>query len=170
MTLSDTNVCGGTSWWLCQTQMCVVVLLDDFWYSYVKMPQWLEPLFSGGSCLVVGPGVESPEVEVLCQKHFSEKCIKYIWVSIFRLDHPSICTMLYMFIYFLSCKMISFNEQHKNLSLQKIFYLRYVCIFSLSYLEHGKDVSNSLSVLSITEVVCLMKLVPSFILVTWNVS
>ena len=34
-------------------------------------------------------------------------------------------------------KMISFNEQHKNLSLQKIFYLHCVCIFSLSYLVGG---------------------------------
>ena len=34
-------------------------------------------------------------------------------------------------------KMISINEQHKNLSLQKIFYLRCVCIFSLSYLGEG---------------------------------
>ena len=34
-------------------------------------------------------------------------------------------------------KMISFNEQHKNLSLQKIFYLHCVCIFSLSYLGEG---------------------------------
>ena len=37
--------------------------------------------------------------------------------------------VIYMFLYFLS-----FNEQHKNLSLQKIFYLHCVCIFSLSYL------------------------------------
>ena len=36
-----------------------------------------------------------------------------------------------------ACKMISFNEQHKNLSLQKIFYLHCVCIFSLSYLGGG---------------------------------
>ena len=51
--------------------------------------------------------------------------------------------------------MTSFNEQHKNLSLQKIFYLHRVCIFSLSYLgggggikykKHGKDVSTLQSV------------------------
>ena len=36
-----------------------------------------------------------------------------------------------------ACKMISFNEQHKNISLQKIFYLHCVCIFSLSYLVGG---------------------------------
>ena len=36
-----------------------------------------------------------------------------------------------------ACKMISLNEQHKNLSSQKIFYLQCVCIFSLSYLGGG---------------------------------
>ena len=36
-----------------------------------------------------------------------------------------------------ACKMISFNAQHKNLSLEKIFYLHCVCIFSLSYLGCG---------------------------------
>ena len=36
-----------------------------------------------------------------------------------------------------ACKITSFNEQHKNLSLQKIFYLHCICIFSLSFLGGG---------------------------------
>ena len=42
--------------------------------------------------------------------------------------------------------MISFDEQHKNLSLQKIFYLHCVCIFSLSYLGEGGGGGGSLSI------------------------
>ena len=54
---ADTNVCGGASWW--HFIGAEVVELDNsteiwIWYSYVKMSQWLKPLFSGGS------GVESP--------------------------------------------------------------------------------------------------------------
>ena len=49
-----------------------------------------------------------------------------------------LCIMLYTcsYISFLmaACKMISFNEHHKKFSLQKIFYLHCVCIFSLSNL------------------------------------
>ena len=76
--------------------------------------------------------------------------------------------------------MISFNEQHNNLSLQKIFYLHCVCTFSLSYLgeggggvikyktwKRGIKFSISIPVLIISEVVCsgLIKLQTSFILV-----
>ena len=61
----------GLVWWLC---IGAEVDLDNsteiwLWYSYVKMPQWLKPL--GGI-----PRLQ--EVEVLGQKHFSEKCIKYL--------------------------------------------------------------------------------------------
>ena len=70
-----------------------------------------------------------------------------------------------------ACKMISFNEQHKNLSLQKIFYLHCVCIFSLSYLggvggggvslsikawEWCIKFSNSIPILIISEFVCAL--------------
>ena len=46
-------------------------------------------------------------------------------------------TCSYIFFLMAASKMISFNEQHKNLSLQKIFYLHCVCIFSLSYIGGG---------------------------------
>ena len=41
---------GGASWWLC---IGAEVELDNnteiwIWYSYVKMSQWLKPLFSDG--------------------------------------------------------------------------------------------------------------------------
>ena len=77
----------GLVWWLC---IGAEVELDNIteiwlWYSYVNMSQWIKALFSGGS----GGGISRlQEVEVLGQKHFSEKCIKYLWVSIFRLDYP----------------------------------------------------------------------------------
>ena len=115
------------------------------WYSYVKMSQWLKPLFSGGT----GGGIPRlQEVEVLGQKHFSGKL---------HLSTGSppwlLCIMLYTcsYIFFLMAtrKMISFNEQHKNLSLQKIFYLHCVCIFSLSYLRVGGGEGVSLSIKSI---------------------
>ena len=67
----------GLVWWLC---IGAEVELDNItemwlWYSYVKMSQWPKPLFSGGS----GGGIPRlQEVEVLGQKHFSEKCIKYL--------------------------------------------------------------------------------------------
>ena len=123
----------GHVWWLC---IGAKVELDNsteiwIWSSYEKMPQWLKPLFSGGS----GGGIPKlQEVEVLGQKHFSEKCIKYLWVSIFRLDHPlTICIMLYTcsYIFFLMAArlIISFNEHS-------------VCIFALSYL--GGKVSLSI--------------------------
>ena len=63
-------------------------------------------------------------------------------------------------------KMISFNEQHKNLSLQKIFYLHCVCIFSLSYLGRGvgsliikaweRCIKFSISIPIISEFVCAL--------------
>ena len=48
---ADTNECGGASWWLC---IGAEVELDNsteiwIWYSYVKISQWLKPLFSDGS-------------------------------------------------------------------------------------------------------------------------
>ena len=63
--------------------------------------------------------------------------------------------------------MISFNEQHKNLSLQKICYLHCVCIFSLIYLGGGGSLSIktwgscikfsiSIPALIISEVVCAL--------------
>ena len=66
-----------------------------------------------------------------------------------------------------ACKMISFNEQHKNLSLQKIFYLHCVCIVSLSHLGEGLSLSIkawgrcikfsiSIPVLIISEFVCAL--------------
>ena len=66
-----------------------------------------------------------------------------------------------------ACKMISFNEQHKNLSLQKIFYLHCVCIFSLSYLGGGgggslsikaweRCIKFSISIPIISEFVCAL--------------
>ena len=65
-------------------------------------------------------------------------------------------------------KMISFNEHHKNLSLQKIFYFHCVCIFSLSYLGGGGmslsikawerciKFSISIPILIISEFVCAL--------------
>ena len=69
-----------------------------------------------------------------------------------------------------ACKMIS----HINLSLKNIFYFQCVCILSLSYLEGGVSLSIkawercikfsfSIPILIISG---LIKLVPSFILVT----
>ena len=122
-----------------------MVLYDDFVlvlksnHKTALKFEYDTPLFTGGTA---GGIPRLQEVEVLGQKHFFEKCIKYLWVSIFRLDRPlTICIMLYTcsYIFFLmaASKMISFNEQHKNLSLQKIFYLHCVCTFSLSYLGGG---------------------------------
>ena len=63
-------------------------------------------------------------------------------------------------------KMISFNEQHTKYSLQKIFYLHCVFIFSLSYLGGGSlsiktwerciKFSISISILITSEVVCAL--------------
>ena len=67
-----------------------------------------------------------------------------------------------------ACKMIYFNEQHKNLSLQQIFYLHCVCIFSLSYLGGGEGslsikawercikFSINIPILIISEFVCAL--------------
>ena len=136
--------------------------------------------------LTDGPGVESPglqEVEVLGQKHFSEKCTKYLWVSIFPTGPPpdyALCYFIYIFFLMAARKMSSFNEQHKNLSLQKIFYLNCVCIFSLSYLGWGGGVIKYKSMGKMYQIfhqyshyfwicVCsgLIKLVPSFIQVLY---
>ena len=59
-------------------------------------------------------------------------------------------------------KMSSFNEQHKNLSLQKIFYLHCVCICYLGgvikYKSMGRCIKFSISIpiLIISEFVCTL--------------
>ena len=124
----------GLVWWLC---IGAEVELDNsteiwLWYSFVKMSQWLKPLFSGR----YGGGIPRlQEVEVLGQKHFSEKCIKYQWVSIFRLDHPwLLCIMLYTCSYFLSygCLQDDFfwwTTQKSFLTKINLFALCFIMLF-----------------------------------------
>ena len=82
------------------------------------------------------PLVESPDfmkyrcwVKNIFLKNVSNIYRKYLSTG----PPPDLCIMLYTcsYIFFLmaACKMISFDEQHKNLSLRKIFYLHCICIF-----------------------------------------
>ena len=74
-------------WWLCIGAEVELDNSTEIWN--VKMSQWLKSRGSGGGI----PRIQ--EVEVLGQKHISEKCIKYLWISIFRLDHPlTLCILL----------------------------------------------------------------------------